>query len=177
MIINGGNFNLNSNDDAIHSHGDITINGGTFSVSSGDDGVHAEHDVYLNDGSLSVTKSYEALEGTNVTISGGNHSLFATDDGINVANSEDSSITCTLTIEGGTTLVNADGDGLDAGGGDMGNENKGYIKLNGGTIYVCGTTSGGNGALDASTSVAFNGANAIIMAGSGAMEDSTPSLE
>jgi len=175
MIINGGNFNLNSNDDAIHSHGDITINGGTFSVSSGDDGVHAEHDVYLNDGSLSVTKSYEALEGTNVTISGGNHSLFATDDGINVANSEDSSITCTLTIEGGTTLVNADGDGLDAGGGDMGNENKGYIKLNGGTIYVCGTTSGGNGALDASTSVAFNGANAIIMAGSGAMEDSTPS--
>lgn len=175
MIINGGKFEINSNDDAIHSHGDITITGGTLNVTSGDDGVHAEHNAYLKGGSLNVTKSYEALEGTNIYISGGNHTLYATDDGINAAYGDDSSVTCTVELTGGTTLVNADGDGLDAGGGDMGQENKGYIKLNGGTIYVCGTTSGGNGALDASTSVSFGGANAIVMAGSSAMEDSTPS--
>lgn len=44
-----------------------------------------------------------------------------------------------LTISGGTIVVNASGDGLDSNGS---------IQMSGGTVYVSGPTSNGNGVLD-----------------------------
>ena len=40
LIINGGDFVLDTADDSIHSDFNLTITGGTFEISSGDDGVH-----------------------------------------------------------------------------------------------------------------------------------------
>ena len=70
MTINGGNFNLNTADDSLHSDGNLTIKGGIFKISSGDDAVHADQYLILgNKGDsndklkINVTKSLEGLEG------------------------------------------------------------------------------------------------------------------
>ena len=43
LNITGGNFKINTADDAIHSDGDITITGGEFEISTGDDAIHANY--------------------------------------------------------------------------------------------------------------------------------------
>lgn len=83
--ISGGQFNLDTLDDAIHSNGSIEINGGKFSVSTSDDGVHGENAVTISDGELLIAKCYEGVEGLNVTVSNGTLHITASDDGINAA--------------------------------------------------------------------------------------------
>ncbi len=46
---------------------------------------------------------------------------------------------CISRVRGGTLWVDASGDGLDSNGG---------LYVTGGTVTVCGPTSGGDGALD-----------------------------
>ena len=66
LIINGGEFHLNTSDDAIHSDYNITITKGKFEIISGDDAVHADQYLALgekdqtNDTLLNITilKSY-----------------------------------------------------------------------------------------------------------------------
>jgi hypothetical protein len=41
MIIQKGEFKLNTADDAVHSKGNSTIINGNFEIRAGDDGVHA----------------------------------------------------------------------------------------------------------------------------------------
>ena len=107
----------------------------------------------LSDGKVKVTKSYEAIEGTQVVITGGEHSLVASDDGINAAGGNDSGSTQPparpgdsftsssgqIVISGGYTVVNANGDGIDSNG---------TISVSGGVTLVSGPTSGGNGIFD-----------------------------
>ena len=83
MTINGGTFNINSPDDAIHSDGSITITGGTFNIYTGDDGIHADSTVTLgnqngsdNDLSITIKYSNEGLEGTTVIIYSGTYNIY-----------------------------------------------------------------------------------------------------
>lgn len=93
LIINGGTFNINSADDAVHSNASITVNGGTFKLTSGDDGFHADDTLSVIEGTVTITRSYEGLEGLHVDISGG-----------------------TITISGGTLNITSSGDGIDSNG-------------------------------------------------------------
>lgn len=83
--ISGGEFHLNTLDDAIHSNGSVEINGGNFSISTSDDGVHGDQAVAVHDGELLIARCYEGVEGLNVTVSSGTIHITASDDGINAA--------------------------------------------------------------------------------------------
>ncbi len=91
LILSGGNFSVDSADDAIHSNCSIRLSGGSFHLSTGDDGIHADETLTVTQGSIHVSQSYEGLEALDVRISGGDIQLQATDDGINAAGGADSS--------------------------------------------------------------------------------------
>ena len=87
-----GDFSLNTADDAFHSNRDLTILKGKYIIYAGDDGVHAEFNLVLGekdgpseDLDLQVLYSYEAIEGMTITIFSGKIVATATDDGLNAA--------------------------------------------------------------------------------------------
>lgn len=173
ITISNGIFILDTSDDAIHSNDKIEINGGSFNIASGDDGVHSDTTLILKDAEITITKSYEAIESSEITIESGNYDVFASDDGINVASGNDSSSmgrpgannfssgSGKLTINGGTIKVNATGDGIDING-------SAYI--NGGIVYVDGPTDNGNGALDYDKEFVVKDATLIAAGSSGMMQ-------
>jgi len=156
IVINDGNFIISSYDDSLHSAGDIAIAGGTFTLKSGDAGIHSDAGVTLNGGTIAIQNSYEGIEGTNITVNGGKIDLVSSDDGFNVNASSG-----LLTINGGEISVNAGGDGTDSNGS---------IKMTGGTVYVDGPTSSGNGAIDYNSSFTISGGTIIASGSSGMAE-------
>lgn len=153
LTVNGGSFKINSADDALHSNSSISVTDGDFQIATGDDGIHADAQVSISGGTLDITKSYEGIEGADITISGGEIHVTASDDGLNVSwSEEDNTAAATgeqgqsgsagshmLTISGGKLTVNAAGDGLDSNGS---------VLMSGGTVIVNGPENSGNGALD-----------------------------
>ncbi|MCI5977191.1 MAG: carbohydrate-binding domain-containing protein [Clostridiales bacterium] len=121
LTIEGGIFDLNCADDAIHSNGNVTIMDGTFEISTGDDAVHADETSTISGGTLNIDKCCEGIEGVSVDISGGEITIVASNDGLNAANG-----TATvpgvgtsdgiIRISGGTVCIHASGDGLDSNG-------------------------------------------------------------
>lgn len=178
LNITGGNITVNSTDDSIHSNGNINITGGTMSLTSGDDGVHADNVLTLgtangsnDDFTIEVNNCYEGIEAYDIEVySGTTAVLYASDDGFNAAGGNDSSgnndsgwsqggwggggmssSTGVINIYGGYLYSRAEGDGFDSNGS---------ITMNGGTLLVCGPTSGGNGIFDkgdGNYSFTFNG--------------------
>lgn len=148
LIISGGQYQLDTQDDALHANGDITIENGRFTIASGDDAVHADGALHLQDGILTVTDCYEGLEAKTIVIDAGTLSISARDDGINAA----------------------DPAGGASGRGDMQNQAGVSVQINGGTI----TVTGGYDAIDSNgtltiaggevnlTSLSPNGGNAAI---------------
>ena len=97
LIINGGEFHLDTSDDSVHSDYNITITKGIFEIKSGDDAVHADQFLILGEKdqtdnsllSISISKCYEGLEGSQVYIYSGTYNIIASDDGINAAGDTD----------------------------------------------------------------------------------------
>ncbi|MCI7814370.1 MAG: carbohydrate-binding domain-containing protein [Lachnospiraceae bacterium] len=185
ITISGGTFLLDTEDDAIHVNGSAEISDGKFEIFAGDDGCHADKDFVVSGGEIQIEKSYEGLEGSNVTISGGTISIVSSDDGINAAGGSDlggaerffggfsaeEGVTYKLTISGGEVAVDAGGDGLDSNG---------TLEISGGIITV-NSTGGADGAIDAERGAKMTG-GVVLAAGSSSMatafsEDSeTPSV-
>lgn len=147
VVINGGTFVISAYDDSVHSNADITITGGTLTLQSGDDGIHADGTVTINGGLIDVKNSYEGIEGAYINLNGGKISVYSTDDGVNVNNSSG-----LLTIAGGEIYINASGDGIDTNGSAV---------MTGGTIYVDGPTSSGDGAIDYQNQFTISGGTLI----------------
>lgn len=192
LLIAGGEFDIDAQDDGFHSNQNVTIQGGTIKISTGDDGIHAEKTLRVDDGSIDIEKSYEGLEGFDVIINEGDIKIISSDDGINAAgdnadnNSNDNENTegksqhfmaeedqgAAMTINGGEIYVNANGDGLDANGD---------IFINGGAVTVHGPVNGGNGTLDYAASCkitggTFIGIGSIGMAQAPSKDSTQPSL-
>lgn len=154
LTLIGGSFDIDAEDDAIHSNDAIAVTGGEMTLASGDDAFHAEGVLELSGGKIEITKSYEGLEGTYITVSGGEISVTASDDGMNAAGGNDSSglagpwgqgggfgeaTDAYILISGGTLVIDAGGDGVDSNGD---------LTVTGGVTYVNGPTNSGNGPLD-----------------------------
>ncbi len=152
IVITGGTFSLNSNDDALHSKGNVLITGGTFTIASGDDGIHAEYLTKITGGSITIQKSYEGIEGGAVEITGGTVNVSATDDGVNAANSDLKNYSYYILISDGELTVNCQGDGVDSNG---------TLLISGGTVTVFGPSNGGNSAIDSENGTAVNGGTVI----------------
>lgn len=170
VIITGGEFTMDTCDDAVHSNGTVTVSGGTFTIATGDDAFHADTILDISGGTVTVTQSYEGLEGHIIRISGGTLNVTASDDGVNVVGGDGSgqfgfaqdNTSATeesilagdtyLYISGGTLTVTADGDGIDINGSGA---------MDGGTVTVYGPTSGGDGALDYDGTFLVNGGSLV----------------
>lgn len=163
LLIKGGIYVIDTEDDTLHSNGNIAISGGTYTLSSGDDGVHADSNVTISGGNIDIAKSYEGIEGLSIDITNGEISVVASDDGMNAAGGNDSSglegpgsggdqFASTegayIHIAGGVLHVNASGDGIDSNGD---------ITVSGGETYLTGPTNSGNGTLDYSGSAVVTG--------------------
>ena len=170
VLIYGGDFQLNSADDSIHSNGNVEIYGGSFGILSGDDGIHAEEQLLVHDGSIFISLSYEGLEGHRIDINGGTINITASDDGLNAAGGTDGSgmgkndmfavdADAYISIVGGVLRIDAGGDGIDSNGA---------LRVCGGETYVSGPTNGGNGALDCNGDPSVTG-GIFIAAGSSDM--------
>jgi hypothetical protein len=171
VVIEAGSFTIDAPDDAIHSNISVVVDNGTFDIATGDDAIHADETVEVNDGTIDVTRSYEGIEGTIVTINGGDIQIVASDDGLNVAGGVDGSGTLNAAGEVGGDTFRSPGRGGpgDAGppeevpgdyylyinGGVIsidaygdGIDSNGYVIMTGGTVTIDGTTSSRDGALD-----------------------------
>lgn len=176
LMVNGGVFDINAEDDAIHSNGNIMINGGSYEISTGDDGMHADAALTIQDGTIHIAQSYEGLEGLSIDISGGEIDLTASDDGLNAAGGTDhggapgrdaggrgqrgdmfaATEGAYIKITGGMLHVNASGDGIDSNGA---------LYMEGGTVFVSGPTNSANGTLDYTTEAVISGG---VFVGAGA---------
>ncbi len=172
LIIENGTFNIDSDDDSIHSNGDVNINNGSFEIASGDDGIHADNAVVIDGGKINIAKSYEGIEGLSIDINNGEVNVIADDDGLNAAGGNDSSgfggfggdqfrVTegAYINISGGKVYIDASGDGIDSNGD---------LSISGGETYVCGPTDGGNGSLDYNGEATISG-GVFAAAGSSGM--------
>ena len=164
--IAGGEITVTAADDSVHSNGSVTVQNGTLLLSSCDDGIHADESLTISGGKITVTKSYEALEGKNIEITGGEIDVKATDDGLNAAGGDNGSFLgfnadsdeYYISISGGNITVNAGGDGIDSNG---------TIALSGGYVVVYGPVDNGNGAIDYEKSFAVSGGEMIALGSSG----------
>jgi len=156
LVINGGNFNLDSAEDAIHSDKDATVNSGVFEILSGDDAVHAEINLDIAPQTMNIKDCYEGLEGAYITINGGEISIVSKDDAINASGEnsnggmmmppgsfdgeeKSSEEDIWLTVNGGHVYVETSGDGFDSNGSAL---------INGGYLEIYGPENSGNGSVD-----------------------------
>ena len=176
LLINGGTFNIDSADDALHTNTSMYISAGIFELASGDDALHADESLLTLDGSIHVSTCYEGIEGLTVVIEGGSIDLVATDDGINAAGGVDTSGSAggrdgmfggnptssngngSIQISGGTIQIQASGDGIDANG---------TLVISGGSTTIIGATQGDTSILDYDTSATITGGTFIGTGASG----------
>lgn len=196
LIVNGGSITIDSSDDSLHCGGDMQLLGGSMTLATADDGAHSDHALTIGSTGgdydapyVNITKSYEGIEGVDITQNSGTVMVTSSDDGYNAAGGADSSGnnnsggwgqgswggpgggsssdgSQTMTFNGGYSYVNAAGDGLDSNGN---------IYFNGGYVFVS-QTGGGNGPLDcgdSNNSITYSGGT-VIAAGSSDMFE-TPS--
>lgn len=160
VYINGGEIEVNSGDDGVHSNMNIHFNGGSTTITAkGNDGVHADSTLYVNDGTIYVKDSYEGLEAWYITISGGVTDVYGSDDGWNAAGGNDGSGNSTQT--GGNNWGNRPGMGGGMGGmGGMGSSS-GHLTVTGGVHYVK-TGSGDTDGIDSNGELTISGGVVVV---------------
>ena len=171
LVINDGEFVIDSKDDAIHSNNYFGLVDGNISISSGDDGIHADKEIIIDGGEIEIKQSYEGIESEDITINDGSIFVVSKDDGINISGGVDKSSVGgrpgenhmagnggLLHITGGKVYVNSLGDGIDSNG---------KVIIDGGEIIVDGPTNSGNGALDYDSSFEVNGGELYAVGSSG----------
>ncbi len=171
--IKGGNYIIDSQDDGIHSDGNLSISDGSFEISCGDDAIHGGTNVAVCPESINITKCREGIEGEYIHINGGNINIVSGDDGVNATgpNSQQNFMPggksdyteeeIYLFISQCDMTVVTDGDGLDSNGA---------ARITGGKIRVYGPENGGNASLDYEYGLEINGGDVAAAGNSGMAE-------
>ena len=164
IVIEGGTFNIETVDDAIHANsGSVMVYGGTLTINTSDDGIHADVNLKIAGSAvINIESSYEGIEAETIDISGGRTTIFALDDGVNATNSNLSEnqqkTVCQINISGGrldvTVNPNGDRDGIDSNGG---------IKITGGVVITRGPNSEMASPIDAANTVSISGGTVIVI--------------
>ena len=161
VIVQAGNFTLDTADDGVHSNRTVTITGGEWTIRTGDDGIHADGALTITGGSFSIPYCYEGIEGSTITINGGTFDITANDDGLNAADGTSNAPgmaneNCWIVINDGEFTIVSDGDSIDSNGD---------LTINGGTLDL--TCNGnGNTAIDTDGTYTNNGGDVTTNDGS-----------
>lgn len=169
LTVNGGNYTIDSADDAVHSNEYVTINAGIFNIQTGDDGMHADTTLIVGQEAgeiqptVQVTKSYEGLEGGTVYVFGGDIDVTSSDDGINAAGGSGNGTDPGNNGPGGDKFKpggsrpekRSNTATFAAGGGNTNGSSDYTIYMEGGNVKV---TAGGDG-LDSNGALNLNGGN------------------
>lgn len=169
LVVDGGSFDIDAADDALHSNSRVVVNGGTITAATADDGIHADSALTVNGGTIAISKSYEGLESGfgDLTINGGRIRVVSSDDGVNLAGNGDAppgtaAANYFMRITGGRLTVLASGDGLDANAS---------VVMSGGCAFVHGPTANNNAAVDYDGGFVITG-GVLAAAGSAGMAQS-----
>ena len=110
---------------SLHCGGDMQLLGGSMTLATADDGAHSDHALIIGStGSdydapyVNITKSYEGIEGVDITQNSGTVMVTSSDDGYNAAGGSDSS-----------GNHNNGGWGQGGWGGPGEKEGKGYMRI------------------------------------------------
>lgn len=176
-IIAGGTYTIAAGDDGIHANYDtvitdgsititdsyegiegrrITVSGGTINLTASDDGINA-----ATGGSSDEQQMPGGQKPQEMRMPGGQKpsGMDMDNKGQAPASRSASDDDVYVKITGGTITVNAGGDGIDSNGN---------LYITGGTVYVAGPTSNGDGALDYEEEASITGGT-LIAAGSSGM--------
>lgn len=161
LTMSGGSCTIDSTDHAVHAAGTASFSGTTLEITSDNKGISSHGDLEISGGDITIHSCTEGVESkVKMTISGGNvRILDASDDGLNTGGSDSGSYA--MTISGGYIYVNAFGDGVDSNS---------TWEMSGGTLLVCGPTSGGDGSLDADGNMTYTGGTLLALSSKGMME-------
>lgn len=164
ILIEGGTFNINTVDDAIHANsGSVLIKGGALTINTSDDGIHADTNLEISGTAvIKIEASYEGIEAQTINISGGDTTINALDDGVNATNSNltesEQSKVCQINVSGGrldvTVNPNGDRDGIDSNGG---------IKITGGVVITRGPNSQMASPMDSANGISITGGVVIVI--------------
>lgn len=191
-IIAGGTYTIAAGDDGIHANYDtiitdgsititdsyegiegrrITVSGGIINLTASDDGINAatggsSDEQRMPGGQKGEFGGFGRQKGADVQSQDGQQSqeMQMPQDGqqpqeMQAPASRSASDDVYVKITGGTITVNAGGDGIDSNGN---------LYITGGTVYVAGPTSNGDGALDYEEEASITGGT-LIAAGSSGM--------
>lgn len=168
ITINGGEYTINTADDAVHSNEYITVNAGTFNIKTGDDGMHADTSLIVGQESgdvqptINIEQSYEGLEAGTVYVYGGDIDVVSSDDGINAAGGSSNG--------SDPGAPGTGGDGFNPGGGRPGGA--GGPGGNGGFNQSAGNM--GNTSTSSDYAIYMNGGDVLINAGGDGLDSNGP---
>ncbi|MGN1195655.1 MAG: carbohydrate-binding domain-containing protein, partial [Acutalibacteraceae bacterium] len=170
ISITGGNFSVDSYDDAFHSDSSLKITSGSFSVKTNDDAFHGETELEIGGGNINILQSYEGLEGESIKITDGTVYIVSADDGLNAASS--SSQTENPNTPWGKAYQESSGDAqssqtpataqISFAAGER-SQNKGGMGGKGGTMGGMGG-KGGGGEYNSSNVIEINGGKVFVNA-------------
>lgn len=158
----------------ISSHGDFAITDGSITIDQATEGIESKADMNLAGGTIRI------LQATNDGLNTGGGTGMGMgfpmrqpdgnqpgDPSATTTTADETTTTDTatesheLTISGGTIYICADGDGIDSNGS---------ITMTGGTVFVSGPVSGGDGAIDFETDMTMTGGSILALSSRGMME-------
>lgn len=159
VYIEGGTITVTKSQEGIEGTA-IVIAGGTIDITALDDGMNAAAgSSTATDATSSATTQDETTmknggSGRDGGMGGGMNGDIG---GGNMGGGEmENNTNCYIMVTGGKITINAEGDGIDSNGS---------IDISGGSIYVSGPTSNGDGALDYNGSATITGGT-VVFAGS-----------
>lgn len=168
FTIRAGKDGIKANQDDDENAGYVWIDGGDITIEAEDDAVQAETALIVNGGEITITKCQEGLAGKTVDILGGLIKAQTEDDGINSAASVETEMEkmqdqegVYTRIAGGEIWLNTMADGIDSNG-DL------YIE--GGTLYLTGPESQGDGILDYNGAAYLSGGTVFAAGKAGMMQ-------
>lgn len=186
-IIAGGTYTIAAGDDGIHANYDTVITDGSITITDSYEGIEGRR-ITVSGGTINLTASDDGINAATGGSSDeqqmpggqkGEFGGFGRQKGADVQSQEmqmpqdgqqpqemqapasrsASDDDVYVKITGGTITVNAGGDGIDSNGN---------LYITGGTVYVAGPTSNGDGALDYEEEASITGGT-LIAAGSSGM--------
>ena len=167
ISIVAGADGMKSNNDEEADRGYISVDGGEVHISAGEDGIQAETVLQILAGRVVVEKSYEGMEAQRMLIAGGEISVTAEEDGLNAAGGDEGNESKNP-FEAGHQTLTVSGGLLHVNASGDGIDSNGAMVFQGGEVYVSGPVDNKNGALDASGEMTLSG-GVLLAAGSSGM--------